>query len=197
MGPARFDAQFFHRYYRDPSTRVADETDGARVAALIAAVLGYFRLPVRDVLDVGCGVGRLREPLAAQFPGARYQGLEVSRYLCRRYGWQHGSLVDYSPGRTFDLVICHDVTQYLDDRDAVRGLANLARLSGAALYFSALTRGDWRANADQARTDGAVHLRGRDWYERRIKRSFRHLGLGVHLKRGFEPIVWELERPWR
>ena len=37
---ARFDAKFFRRYYRDPSTRVADAADGARVVALIAAVLG-------------------------------------------------------------------------------------------------------------------------------------------------------------
>jgi SAM-dependent methyltransferase len=196
-GSARFDAAFFRRYYRDPSTRVADEADGARVVALIAGVLGYFRVPVREVLDVGCGVGRLRDPLRAYFPGARYQGLEVSGYLCRRYGWQRGSLVDYAPGRSFDLVICHDVAQYLNDQDAVRGLANLARLTGAALYFSALTRGDWRESADQVRTDGAVCLRGRDWYERRLRRAFRHLGLGIHLRRGLEPILWELERPWR
>jgi SAM-dependent methyltransferase len=196
-GSARFDAEFFRRYYRDPSTRVADAADGVRVVSLIAAVLGYFRLPVREVLDVGCGVGRLREPLAAHFPGARYQGLELSPYLCRRYGWQRGSLVDYAPGRTFDLVICHDVAQYLSDGDAAQGLANLARLSGAALYFSALTRGDWRKSADQARTDGAVHLRAGDWYERRLRRAFRHLGLGVHLRRGLDPILWELERPWR
>jgi len=197
MQSARFDADFFRRYYRDPATRVADAADGERMVALIAAVLGYLRLPVRDVLDVGCGVGRLKAPLRAHFPGIRYLGLEVSRYLCRRYGWQRGSLVDYAPGRSFDLVICHDVAQYLDDRDAARGLANLANLTGAALYFSALTRGDWRQSADQARTDGAVFLRRQDWYERRLRRGFRHLGFGVHMRRGLDPIVWELERPWR
>lgn len=192
----RFDADFFERYYRDPETRVADAHDAARLAALIAGVVHYLELPVRRILDAGCGVGLLRAPLRRLFPAARYEGLEVSAFLCRRHGWHQGSLETFAAA-PYDLVICHDVLQYLDDRAAGRALANLARLTRGALYFSVLTRRDWQVAADQSRTDRDVHLRGAAWYRQRLRRGFRHVGCGVHLARALVPILWELERPWR
>jgi SAM-dependent methyltransferase len=194
---ARFDEAFFARYYGDPETRVADAGDAERLAALIAGAVDYTGLRVRRILDAGCGVGLLREPLLARFPRAAYTGLEYSEFLCRRYGWRQGSLADYRARVAFDLVVCHDVLQYLDDRTAARALANLRSLSRGALYFSVLTRRDWRVAADQSRTDRDVHLRDAEWYRRRLRRHFRHLGLGVHLVRDVRPIQWELEQPWR
>ena len=73
--------------------------------------------------------------------------------------------------RRYDLVVCHDVLQYLDDAGAARALVNLARLARGALYFSVLTRRDWRQAADQSRTDRDVHLRSADWYQRRLRRA--------------------------
>jgi predicted TPR repeat methyltransferase len=192
----RFDEAFFARYYGDPETRVADGADAERLVALVAGTLDYVGLRVRRILDAGCGVGLLQAPLRARFPGASYTGLEVSEFLCRRHGWTQGSLADWSSPTPFDLVVCHDVLQYLDERTASRALANLARLCRGALYFSVLTRRDWRVAADQSRTDREVHLRDGDWYRRRLRRRFRHVGLGVHLVRDLRPILWELERPW-
>ncbi len=194
--PQRFDEAFFERYYRDPATRVADAGDAERLAGLIAGVVRYLELPVARILDAGCGVGLLRAPLARHFPGARYEGLEVSAHLCRRHGWHQGSLADFAAA-PYDLVVCHDVLQYLDDASAARALANLARLTRGALYFSVLTRRDWRESADQARTDRDVHLRTADWYRRRLRRGFRHVAAGVPFARALDPILWELERPWR
>lgn len=194
---ADFDQDFFARYYGDPATRVADASDAERLADLIAGGARYLALPVRRILDAGCGVGLLQAPLAARFPRARYEGLELSPYLCRRFGWHQGSLTDFVAERPFDLVVCHDVLQYLDDRTAARALANLARITRGALYFSALTSGDWRHAADQSRTDRAVCLRPADWYQRRLRRGFRHVGLGLHFARSLQPILWDLERPWR
>ena len=155
-----------------------------------------LQLPVRRILDAGCGIGLLASPLRQQFPRARYEGLEVSPFLCRKYGWHQGSLANFAAAMPYDLVICHDVLQYLDDQAAARSLANLARLARGALYLSVLTRGDWRHAADQSRTDRDVHLRSADWYRRRLRRGFRHLAAGVHLARALRPILWELERPW-
>ncbi len=149
------------------------------------------------MLDAGCGLGHLRPAVKERFPRARYIGLETSAYLCRRYGWVRGSVADYAPKEPFDLVFCHDVLQYLDDAAATRALSNLGRLSCGALYFSVLTAGDWRRNADQARTDSGVHLRPAAWYQRRLQRQFRHLGGGLLARRGFDPLQWELERPWK
>jgi SAM-dependent methyltransferase len=194
---ADFDAAFFARYYTDPATRVADEGDAARLAGLIAGIVGYIGLRVRRILDAGCGIGLLRAPLLERFPGADYDGLEVSPFLCATYGWRQGSLDSYAPASGYDLIVCHDVLQYLDARSAARAIANLGRLSRGALYFSVLTGRDWRHAADQARTDRDVHLRAGEWYRRRLRRAFRHLGCGVHLARDRDPILWELETPWR
>lgn len=195
--PPAFDEAFFHRYYGDAATRVADAGDAERLAGLIAGHLDYHGFRVRRILDAGCGIGLLRGPFEARYPGVRYEGLEVSEFLCRAHGWHRGSLADFSSPRTYDLVICHDVLQYLDDRDAGRAIANLARLSHGALYLSVLTARDWRHAADQSRTDSNVHRRPADWYRTRLRRRFRHLGSGIHAIRQVRPILWELEEPWR
>jgi len=195
--PADFDEAFFERYYGDASTRVADAGDAARLVGLIGGVLDYVGVRVHRILDAGCGIGLLRDPLLARYPRARYEGLEASPFLCRKFGWTRGSLASFSSPRRYDLVVCHDVLQYLPEPTARRALANLARLTGAALYFSALTRGDWQHAADQARTDRDVHLRGANWYRERLRRRFRHLGAGLFLVRPLKPILWELESPWR
>ncbi|MBX3703655.1 MAG: class I SAM-dependent methyltransferase [Steroidobacteraceae bacterium] len=191
-----FDARFYQRYYVDPTTRVASRDDAIRLGRFVCAYTAYLGFTVRRVLDAGCGLGHMRRPVREYFPQARYVGLETSEYLCRRHGWTRGSIADYAPKQPFDLVLCHDVLQYLEDREAVRALANLARLSRGALYFSVLTQEDWRRNADRARTDSGVRLRPAAWYKSRLARHFRPLGGGMLVRRGFQPLLWELERPW-
>jgi SAM-dependent methyltransferase len=163
-------------------------------ARLIAAVLTYARIPVRSILDAGCGIGLLREAFAAALPRARYTGLDASDYLCERYGWLRGSIADYVPSRPGDLAVCYDVLQYLDDREAARAITNFKRLTRAALYVSALTCEDWREHCDRRRTDRAVHLRDGDWYRRRLRRDFRHLGFGVWLRKDVSALMWDMER---
>ena len=164
-------------------------------ASLIGAVLRQLQIPVRRILDAGCGIGLLRRPFADVLPRARYTGLELSEYLCRRYGWQHGSVASFVPRRPFDLLVCYDVLQYLDDVQAARAIANMARLTRAALYVSALTREDWLQNCDRSRTDRAVHLRGGAWYRRRLGRAFDYVGFGVWLRKDVAAILWDMERP--
>jgi SAM-dependent methyltransferase len=191
----RFDAEFYRRFYEDPATRVATAAEADRLGDFICAYAAYLGVRVRRVLDAGCGLGYLRAPVLRHFPRARYVGLEVSEYLARRHGWVHGGLEDYRPRAAFDLVICHDVLQYLDDRAAARAMANLARLSRGLLYLSVLTLEDWRQAADRSRTDGDVQLRPVEWYRRRLARPFVPLGGGLFARRGHGPVLWALERP--
>jgi len=188
-----FGAAYFKKFYVNPATRVVTPAEMRVRARTIAAVLAQASINVRTILDAGCGMGLLRKPFATALPRARYTGLEASDYLCDRYGWIKGSVVDYAPAKPCDLVICYDVLQYLDDREAARAIANLKRLSSVALYVSALTREDWRDNCDRTRTDRAVHLRSGDWYRRRLKRNFRYLGLGVWLRKEVMPMLWDME----
>lgn len=192
----KFDAGFFQRYYRDPETRVASREDALRLGRFICAYASYLGFRVNRALDAGCGLGHMRKAVREYFPRARYVGLDASEYLCRQHGWVQDSIADYAPRSPFDLVICHDVLQYLPDREAARALANLARLCRGAMYFSVLTAEDWRRNADRARTDSGVWLRPAEWYRRRLSRSFRPLGGGLLARRGYTPLLWELERAW-
>ncbi len=189
-----FGKAYFERFYLRPATRVTDAGEMRTRARLIAAVLAHAAVPVRSILDAGCGIGLLRTPFAEVLPRARYTGLDASEYLCSRYGWVRGSVADHAPRRPSDLVVCYDVLQYLDDREAARAIANFKHLTRAALYVSALTREDWREHCDRDRTDRSVHLRAGDWYRRRLRRDFRYLGFGVWLRKGVTAILWDMER---
>jgi trans-aconitate methyltransferase len=190
----RFDARFYRRFYKNRRTRVTTPEEMARRGAMVAALVRQLELPVKRILDAGCGLGWLRAPLLEAFPSAVYVGLEVSEYLCEQHGWVCESLATYRPRARFDLIVCYDVLQYLSDREAVRAMANLARLSRGALYFHALTLEDWRDTADRETSDGEIELRTASWYRSRLARHFEHAGFGVHVRRGVPWGQWELER---
>lgn len=191
-----FDAAYYHRFYRDPVTRATSREEMNRRAAWLAAYLKLQEIPVRRILDAGCGLGLMRPRLKREFPRASYTGIDVSEHTCRRYGWIQTSIADFRSRTPFDLVICFDVMQYLTDVDASRAIANLAALCRGALYLQVLTRVDWQRHADRSATDGDVRLRNANWYRTRLRRHFRHLGHGLYLRRGAFLTQWELEQPW-
>lgn len=193
-----FDANYYERFYGDPATRVSDQREIQRLARFVHGYLAYLQVPVRSILDVGCGVGHWRRACARLWPKARYSGVEYSSYLCGKFGWHHGSVATLEPaaelGRgSFDLVICQGVMQYLDEATASAALANLAAWTDGALYLEALTRRDWEHNCDQAVTDGDVHLRDAAFYRRRLTKHFQDCGGGVFCARRAGVALFELE----
>ena len=188
-----FDRAYYQRYYYDPRTAVTSQREMRARARLIAAYCDHVNLPVRRILDAGCGTGLLRGPLRRALPKATYTGLEASDYLCKRYGWQHDTIESYRPAQPFDLVICYDVLQYLDSGAARRALANFARLCRGVLYFTALTRFDWEHNCDRTRTDRHVHLRSARWYRTQLRHSFNEAGAGCWGRRGAPLTMGERE----
>ena len=188
-----FDRAYYQRYYFDSGTAVATRREMQSRARLIAAFATQAGLPVRRILEAGCGTGMLRAALRRLLPAAEYTALESSAYLCDRYGWQPGHIESYRAARPFDLVICYDVLQYLDTDAARQALRNFAQLCRGALYFTALTRYDFAHNCDRARTDPDVHLRSARWYRKELAPRFREAGLGFWVRRGAPLTLWELE----
>jgi SAM-dependent methyltransferase len=189
----RFDADYYARYYRDAATRVTEADETKKLARFLGSYLKHVGQPVRNVLDLGCGLGQLQKPLRSEFPAASYLGVEQSEYLCERYGFRQGSAVDWKTRGRFDLVICKGVLQYLSASEAERALDNLGRLCRGALYLEALTREDWASACDQRRTDGAVYLRPAIFYRRRLRPAFSSAGGGIFMHERSPAVLYALE----
>lgn len=191
----QFDSQYYRRFYRDPKTRVTDRRAVDKLGNFVCGYLRYLALPVKRALDLGCGLGYWRHSVARHYPRARYHGVEFSSYLCERYGWEQGSVVDYQSKQPFELVICQGVLPYLEAADAKRALANLGALCSGALYLEAITREDLEAGViDTRRTDKAMQLRPASFYRRALAPHFTPLGGGVWLSKRAEAVLYELER---
>jgi SAM-dependent methyltransferase len=192
-----FNAAYYRRFYLTAATRAMSREQTDTRGALIAALVKQLDIPVKRILDVGCGLGWYQRPLNKVFRDATYTGTEISEYLCDKKGWIHGSLIDLKLKGEFDLVICADVMQYLNNRDAERAIANLAQWCRGALYFHVPTKHDWQENVDPSGTDTNVYLRSAAWYQKQLRKYFTHAGCGVQIKDAVPFAQWELEEPWR
>jgi SAM-dependent methyltransferase len=191
----RFDKRFYDRYYPRRASAVSTARGVERLSAFVLAYLEFLGIPVRSVLDVGCGVGLWGRALGKHTRRISYVGIDSSEYLSRRYGWVCGSIVDYAPRRKFDLIVCQDVLQYLDDQSARAAIDNMAWLCRGGLYVYVPTAEDFRNGAlDMANTDTRIHARGARWYRRRLDAHFRSVGGGVFISGNSPSVLLELEK---
>ncbi len=189
-----FDEAYYQRYYFDKKTSVADPGHVQRLGDFVCSYLQFLRVPVRRVLDVGCGIGLWREALSKHFPNAQYNGLEYSAYLCQRYGWERGSVVNYRSAEPFDLVICQGVLPYLSAADLQTALHNLGTLCKGALYVEAVAREDYeQGTIDEDLTDPRLFRHRAALYRRGLSHGFIELGGGVWLSRKAEVPLFALE----
>lgn len=193
MSARPFDQAYFKRYYYNPATRIADPRYFERLAAFASSYLDLLGCSIKRILDVGCGPGFMHAGLRRAWPRVHIEGMDVSAYACRKYGWRQQAIEDLAVVDTYDLVICHDVLQYLDSKAADRALRKLAASTTTALFFSVLTREDWQENCDQRLTDSNAHLRRAEWYRRRLARDFRNAGGGLYIRRDSDVVLYALE----
>ncbi len=192
--PSLFDEAYYQRFYFDKKTSVVDPKHMERLGNFVCSYLKYLRVPVERVVDVGCGIGLWKDIVARHFPGARYQGVEFSAYLCERYGWQQGSVVDYAADAPFDFVVCQGVLPYLSPADLKTALDNLGRLCRGALYLEAVSREDYERDIiDEDLTDPALFRHRAEVYRRGLSRHFREVGGGLWLSRAADVPLFELE----
>ncbi len=94
----------------------------------------------RNILDAGCGEGIAMRHLLGQHAevvglDGSVGALQVASVLNPRRDFAVGYLPDLPfPSRSFDLVVCMEVLEHLDDPEA--GLAELCRVSRRALLLS-------------------------------------------------------------
>ena len=189
-----FDEAYYQRFYFDKKTSVVDPQHMERLGTFVSSYLKYLRVPVQRVLDVGCGIGLWKGIIEQHFPGASYQGVEFSPYLCERFGWQQGSVVDYAASEPFDLVICQGVLPYLNPGDLKTALHNLGRLSKGALYVEAVSREDYEQDIiDEDLTDNRVFRHRAELYRRGLRQGFVEVGGGLWLSREAEVPMFALE----
>jgi SAM-dependent methyltransferase len=190
-----FDREFFTRFYADQATAVTSAEEMFRRARFVWSYLIHLQLDVRTVLDAGCGTGLWKRALRRLDRDIDYTGIDPSDYLCRRYGWTQCGIAEFRSRKKFDLVVCQDVLQYVDDADVGRSIDALTRACRGALYFDVPTRDDVDARLlDMRRTDRDVHIRSADWYRRFFKRDFVNAGGGVFVRRNAGAVVLALER---
>jgi SAM-dependent methyltransferase len=188
-GEARFDARYYAKWYGDDEDR-ADIAE--RAVRFVLSYVDYLDSSVNTVLDLGCGVGLWKDALARHAKKVRYTGVEYSAHMCEKYGWEQGSAATYAPGRTFDLVVCQGVLQYLSDEECELAIRNLARLSRRFIYLEALTTADAKEVCCPEGTDFDVHVREATWYAARLKDHFVNLGGGLYAKPSMREHYFEL-----
>lgn len=189
-----FDEAYYQRFYFNKKTSVVDPAHVDRLGTFVCSYLQFLRVPVRRVLDMGCGIGIWREVIAKHYPHARYHGVEYSEYLCGRFGWEQGSVLDYRAKAPFDLVICQGVLPYLNEADAKTAMRNLGTLCSGALYVEAITREDWAQDTvDETLTDPRMFQHPAQLYRRGLAEGFTALGGGVWLSRQAQLPVFALE----
>lgn len=191
----QFDRSFYDRFYAGRAEDALTPREVERLAAYVLAYLEFLGARVRSVLDVGCGVGLWQRALARLGRRVTYVGIDPSEYLARRYGWTRASIVDFAPRRKFDLVVCQDVLQYLDDAEVRAAVDTMAWLCRGGLYVYAPTREDFRNRSlDVANTDTRIHVRSARWYRKLLDARFQSAGGGVFIPRDSRSVLLELEK---
>ena len=145
-----YDRAYFHRWYRNPKTRVITPADTSRKARLaLGAAEDMLGRPVRTVLDVGAGEGAWMPALQAVRPSIRYTGIDPSEYAVRRFGRRRnirlgsfGGLDEAGLEGTFDLVVCCGVVNYLSRAELERGLEVIAALVAGVAFIEVWTTAD-------------------------------------------------------
>jgi len=190
---ASFDARYYRRFYGSARTRVQGANEVAHLGGALVELIAWYGGKTRSVLEVGAGVGLLRDWFARAHPRVGYLSTEYSAYASETYGHQQRDITAWRAKRKFDLVVCQGVLPYLDDRDVGRAIDNLAAMSGGFLYLEAITRRDYRVAADRAKTDAGMRLRSGEFYRRRVGKYFRALGGGLFYVKTGGLVFWELE----
>ena len=143
-GPKAYDRAYFDRWYRSREAVTNTATLRRKVHLALSVAEFVIDRQVRSVLDVGCGEAPWRPLLKRMRPRISYVGVDSSAYAVQRFGRRRGiragslgTLHRMKFDRMFDLIICSDVLQYVDEAEMKRGLRTIRKLLGGVAYIEA------------------------------------------------------------
>lgn len=174
--PKTYDSAYYHRWYRDPRTRVTSERALDRKVHLAVSAAEYMLgRRIRRVLDVGCGEARWYVALRRMRRGVEYIGVESSGYAVEKFAASRnvrqgsfGTLRTLKLRGSFDLIVCADMLQYVSNADLGPGLREIRRLLGGVAYIEAYAREDDM----EGDFEGWIHRSAAT-----LRREFRDAGL--------------------
>ena len=194
MGRSRFGPDYYARYYGSPRTRVVDGPAVEVLAAAVTAFMAWWGAPLRNVLDVGAGVGHWGRYFRHRLPEVKYRSTEVSAHACKKYGHEQRDISRWRGKEKFDLIVCQGVLPYLKKDECESAIDNVGAMSRGFLYMEAITRSDLDDVCDVSLTDVDVHLRSARFYEKRLGLHFVKVGCGLYYSRRGPLRFYDLER---
>lgn len=131
-----FDPDFFWRANGPYLATESVSPEHQATEAILRELLWEIR-PIRSVIDVGCGQGRLARMLAEELPKAVYTGMDLGQAQLdgTRLAQPNGSFVlsrlqDYQGGQQYDLAIASEVLLHIPPTDIQKACDNLRALAG-------------------------------------------------------------------
>lgn len=192
-----YEQEYFDRWYRSPRAVVRPAVVQRKARLALAAAEHLLGREVRTVLDVGCGEAPWRALLRRMRADIEYTGVDPSDYVVRRFGRRRdirqGSLTTLDSlrlARTYDLVVCSDVLQYLSNAEVKEGLRMLGRRVGGVAFIEAFTAAD-----DMIGDRVLWHTRSGTWYRRAFAESaLTPVGLHLYVGPRLVAATNEMER---
>jgi len=134
--PRSLSASEALRYYDQAELWGGDEL-GAMERERVAETLAAIPHDVASVLDVGCGDGRLTNVLVDRHE--RVVGVDIApealRHVRAEAHVAHVAALPFAD-RSFDLVLCTEVLEHLDDAELARALGELSRVTARFVLLS-------------------------------------------------------------
>ncbi|MDO8388894.1 MAG: class I SAM-dependent methyltransferase [Actinomycetota bacterium] len=186
----RFDHDYYHRYYGPAGVHAPEQV--GHLATAVHAMAAWWGVEIHSMLDVGAGLGMWRDWYRRHHPAVHTLSIDISEHACRTWGHEQRDITTWRPERSYDLVVCHSVLQYVADEGVATAVEHLADATECVLYLEAPTTADLAHVVDPQRTDMEVHHRSGEWYRALLGQWFQQVGAGLWVKRGTVPM-FELE----
>jgi len=117
---------------------------------LFNKILTSLHRKFTSALDIGCGVGSHLGVL--QKHAAHVEGIDFSPKAieyCKQNGWKNialGDVCNLKLKRKFDLVLCSELLEHVDDHKAIKEIANVMKPGGIFLFSVPAHKYLWNDN---------------------------------------------------